>query len=82
MTVAQGNEYDTMPWWVKWTLNWYVVVSMFMLCTFNLVDELSTQAPDTISIGLALVHVMCILWWLNQGKRRNRMNREARRLVL
>lgn len=81
MSVKDGNKFDTLPWQVKWTVNWYVIVGMFVLCLINLVVELS-QAPDTISTGWTIAHTLCAIWWVHQGKKRKRMDDESRSIVL
>jgi len=82
MTVREGNEYDRLPWAVKWTLNWYFIVAMLVLTGFNLIVELSTKMPDEISTGWAVTHTLCVVWWVYQMRRRWRMDREARRIGL
>ena len=70
MSVVDGNEYDTLPSAVKWTLNWYFIVAMLVLCGFNLAVELSIQPPEEPSLGWTVTHTVCVVWWLYQIRRR------------
>lgn len=78
MTIRIQGEYEKMPAYVKWTKNYYVLAGMLVLCSYNLIAQLSTQVPDEISTGWTIAHVMMIGYWLYQVKIRRRMDREAR----
>ncbi len=80
--VTQSNEYDTLPKAVKWTLNWYFIVAMLVLCGYNLGVELSRQPPDAPSLGWCITHTVCVVWWVYQICKRWGMDRKARRIVL
>lgn len=76
------NEYNTLPWWIKWSFNWYFIAGMCVLTVFNVVTELSIQHPDEISTGWVVTHTLCGIWWVYQGNKRRRMDNEARRIVM
>lgn len=67
--------YNTLPGLVKWSWNWYFIVSMVVLCLYNLIAELSVQVPDTISTGWAVTHLLCCVYWLIRIHNRIRMDR-------
>ncbi len=75
MTIKVPSEYEVMPGYVKWTKNYYVLTGMLMLCTYNLLGELSVRMPDTISTPWVTAHVVMIAYWLYQVKIRRRMDR-------
>jgi len=78
MTIKVPSEYEVMPGYVKWTKNYYVLAGMLVLCTYNLIAELSTKMPETISTPWAIAHVLMIGYWLYQVRIRRRMDRIAR----
>ena len=74
-TMIKDYTYDTLPRMVKWSWNWYFIVSMIVLCLYNLITELSVQVPDTISTGWTVTHAVCTVYWLIRIYNRIRMDR-------
>lgn len=73
------HTYDTLPRLVKWSWNWYFIVSMIVLCAYNLIAELSVQVPDTISTGWTVTHLVCCMYWVIRAFNRIRMDHTTQR---
>ncbi len=80
MTIKIQSEYEVMPKYVQWTKNYYVLAGMLVLCTYNLIAELSTKHPGEVSTIWTVAHVFMIAYWSNQVRLRRRMDRVAREM--